>query len=104
MMMKGFPALKKKGAKIHRSYSIDGIHPTWGGGGYDASLDEGQANLLAHRIVRNVEEWDLDGVDIFTQGIYTPIFDSANTNAGFHHEVFRQCAASIPDVVILLGC
>ena len=76
-MTKGISALKAEGAKVHLAY--DGRSPTQGGGTDLATQDLLHAGHIAQRIARNVEEWGLDGVDIFYTGGYGSDFQHKYT-------------------------
>jgi len=93
MMTKGIAALKAEGAKVHLSY--DSIHPMQGGGLEDASQDMNHAYRLAQRMVRNIEEWGLDGVDILYYGGYGGSF-YAYTNIGFQHHLLKDLRQLLP--------
>ena len=96
MMTRDIPKLKAKGARINLSYGNDGLVP-YQGGGVDIALEgDMHAYALAQRISKNVEEWGLDGVDIFTLGTYTTGFTFHGKNAGFHSHVIKYLRAVLP--------
>ena len=95
MMTKGIAALKAEGAKVHLSCS--GLYPTRGGGVEDAGQDYTHAEVLAQRMVRNVEEWGLDGVDIYIRGTFQGNFESTYIgNVGFQHYVLKNLRQLLP--------
>jgi len=95
MMTKGIAALKAEGAKVHLSYS--GLYPTRGGGLEAAGQDYTHAEVLAQRMVRNVEEWGLDGVDIYIRGTIEGNFESTYLgNVGFQHYVLKNLRQLLP--------
>ena len=70
MMSEGIADLQKKGAKVHLSYGKFGLQALRGGGEEQTIESTFWAKSLAQRMVRNVEDWGLDGVDVFTLGNY----------------------------------
>jgi len=95
ILTKGIAALKAKGTKINLSYGTDGLGPKGGGGDNEAAEDISQARLLAERMAKNVADWDLDGVDIFTTGKYQAI-TWPGQSVGFHHQVFKSLRSLLP--------
>merc|ERR1711915_905897 len=77
------------------SYGREGLGPQSGGGLSDAFLDTHQAEFLAQRMVKNVLDWDLDGVDIFTRSAGPSFFDHYY-NVGFHFAVIRKLRRYLP--------
>ena len=88
-MIKGIAELKARGTKVHLSYGKTGLGPKTGGGESWESIDATQAEFLAQRIVKNVLDWDLDGVDIFA---YLSINNYMNPslNVAFHYSVIKN--------------
>ena len=94
-MKAGIPALKAKGSKVHLSYGILGLEPLDGSGNYGTE-DMYHAEQLVNRIVNNVYDWDLDGVDIFTIGQWDWSFSKNGQNVGFHYYVFKNLRHALP--------
>jgi len=95
LMTRGIHGLKAKGAKVNLSYGYEGLKPKGGGGDSSSSEDTLEAVRLAQRMARNVAEWDLDGVDIFTTGKNVGDFKGPGT-ASFHYHVFKNLRKELP--------
>jgi len=95
MMIKGIAQLHARGTKVHISYGREGLGPQSGGGLSDAFLDENQAEFLAQRMVKNVLDWDLDGVDILATAVDT-IYYFHHQNVAFHYAVIRKLRRYLP--------
>ena len=96
MLTAGIPILKAKGAKVHLSFGMDGLVPYSGGGENPGTDNVHQARALATRMAKNVEDWDLDGVDIFTWGQWEAWFDKFGQSAAFHYFVFKFLREELP--------
>ena len=94
-MTKGIAQLHARGTKVHLSYGREGLGPQTGGGDGETYLDEVQAEFLAQRMVKNVLDWDLDGVDIFATKVEHR-FNYHYHNVGFHFAVIRMLRQYLP--------
>lgn len=87
--------LKSRGTKVHLSYGRTGLGPKTGGGESWESIDATQAEFLAQRIVKNVLDWDLDGVDIFPYLSINNYMDPS-LNVAFHYSVIKKLRKYLP--------
>jgi len=84
LMAEGIKSIHEMGGQVLLSYggrhtaplhgnstwTRSGISAQGGGGGYYAGETRYHAEKLAHRIYRNILDWDLDGVDFYHLGSY----------------------------------
>ena len=47
-------------------------------------------------MTKNVEDWDLDGVDVYTHGYFIDDYESNSNNAGFHYQLFKNLRSLLP--------
>ena len=88
MMTKGIAALKAKGTKVNLSYGKYGLQAMKGGGQEYTAECVFWAQSLARRMAKNVEDWNLDGVDVFVIGGFERSLEGVNS--AFHYHVFKH--------------
>ena len=94
MMTKGIAALKAKGTNMNLSYGKYGLRAMKGGGQEYTAECVFWAQSLARRMAQNVEDWNLDGVDVFVIGGFERSLEGVNS--AFHYHVFKHLRLLLP--------
>merc|ERR1711892_359559 len=101
MITEGVRSIHERGGKVMLAYGgtliRTGITAMGGyGGGYFTGENQLYASQLAERISRNIEDWDLDGVDFFFTGNEEPNWAEApGFSVAYHMYVIRQVRALV---------
>lgn len=98
MLEEGIKSIHQRGGKVILAYGgtletygvKSGITAMYGGGAFTIETSI-YAWKLANRIYKNIQDWDLDGVDFFFAGEYVDIWSGRNGyNAAYHRAVIME--------------